>query len=110
MDQSDWSSTNRMYKMKSKSLFSAFVFVIILGVGLVAAYAAQDTVGSTFFAVSGFVVALVISSAIKIANPWDKAVVANEKIMNRYASTCFPHSNISTIVTDTVYFIDPNYE
>ena len=64
--------------MKSKSLFSAFIFVIILAIGLFVAYSAQgvfNSLESTFIIVIAFLLALIISSAIRIADPWDKAVV-----------------------------------
>jgi len=64
--------------VKSKSLFAGFIFVVILGIGLAwasAVYSASNIAESAIIAVTAFVVALIISSAIKIADPWDKAVV-----------------------------------
>ncbi len=64
--------------MKSKSLFSGFIFVIIFGIGLIVAYSmhsVSNTAGILTIVASAFVVALIISTAIKIADPWDKAVV-----------------------------------
>jgi regulator of protease activity HflC (stomatin/prohibitin superfamily) len=64
--------------MKSKSLFSGLIFVIIMIIGLVWArsvYSATNIVEAAIIAGSAFIIALVISSAIKIADPWDKAVV-----------------------------------
>ena len=64
--------------MKSKSLFSGFIFVIIFGIGFVLAYAMHgvtNNAGTLMIVGGAFVVALIISSAIKIADPWDKAVV-----------------------------------
>jgi hypothetical protein len=64
--------------MKSKSLFSSLIFVVILGIGLACAYAAyepSDIAKSEIIAAVSFVAALIISSAIKIANQWDRAVV-----------------------------------
>ena len=65
--------------MKSKSLFSTLVFVIILGVGLLVAYATHHVYNSfdtlIIIMATAFVFALIIASAIKIADPWDKAVV-----------------------------------
>jgi regulator of protease activity HflC (stomatin/prohibitin superfamily) len=64
--------------MKSKSLFSGFIFVIIMVIGLVWArsvYSATNIVEAAIIAGSAFIIAVVISSAIKIADPWDKAVV-----------------------------------
>ena len=64
--------------MKSKSIFSAFIFIVIIGVGLAIAYSMYDIsnpVKSAIIAACGFIVALIISSAIRIADPWDKAVI-----------------------------------
>jgi len=63
--------------MKSKSLFGGFIFVLIFGAGVAAAYAVYQSsnAGGIVIGVAAFVVALFISSAIKIADPWDKAVV-----------------------------------
>ena len=59
--------------MKSKSFFAAFIFVVILGIGLVCAYTAysvSNTAESAIIAAGSFVIALIISSAIKIADQW----------------------------------------
>ncbi len=64
--------------MKSKSPFSGFMFIIIVGIGLAwarSAYADANIAKSAIIAAIFIVIALVISSAIKIADPWDKAVV-----------------------------------
>jgi regulator of protease activity HflC (stomatin/prohibitin superfamily) len=67
-----------LQEMKNKSAFSLFIFLLIFGIGLIGAYAAHsdaNPAGSMIVAAISFVVALLISSSIKIANPWDKAVV-----------------------------------
>ena len=64
--------------MQSKSLFSGFIFVVIFGVGLMWAYAshgASTNAESTIIVACFFVVALIISSAVRIANAWDRAVI-----------------------------------
>jgi regulator of protease activity HflC (stomatin/prohibitin superfamily) len=64
--------------MKSKSLFSAFIFVIIFGIGVAVAYfgfGAEDVVRGEVVAGIALVLALFVSSSIKIADAWDKAVV-----------------------------------
>ena len=65
-------------KMKSNSLFSGLVFGIIMAIGLVWAryvYSSTNIAETAIIAGSAFIIALIISSAIKIADPWDKAVV-----------------------------------
>jgi regulator of protease activity HflC (stomatin/prohibitin superfamily) len=93
--------------MKSKSLFAVFIFVIILGIGLAAAYATYDVSNpgeSTVIGVSAFVVALLISSAIKIADPWDRAVVLR---LGHFHSLRGPGLFFIIPILDTIpYWID----
>jgi regulator of protease activity HflC (stomatin/prohibitin superfamily) len=64
--------------MKSKNLFSSLIFVIIFGVGLAIAYSLYSESHVLESEVTGaiaFVLAMIISASIKIADPWEKAVV-----------------------------------
>jgi xanthine/uracil/vitamin C permease (AzgA family) len=64
--------------MQSKSLFGGFIFFVILAIGLVgadAAYNPVDKTASIAIGIGAFMLALLISSAIKIADPRDKAFV-----------------------------------
>ncbi len=64
--------------MKSKSLFSIFIFVVIVGAGLAILFSVYGLSNIEFVKIGAvviFLIALIISSAIKIANPWDKAVI-----------------------------------
>jgi regulator of protease activity HflC (stomatin/prohibitin superfamily) len=64
--------------MKSKSLFSGLIFIIIMAIGLAWArsvYSATNITETAIIAGSAFIIALIISSAIKIADPWDRAVI-----------------------------------
>lgn len=64
--------------MTTKNSFSVLIFFAILTIGIAVAYArydAQSVMGALWIAVIFFLVALIISSAIKIANQWEKAVV-----------------------------------
>lgn len=64
--------------MNGKNLFSGFIFIIILGVGFVWAisvYSQSNFMETALIATVAFIFAYITSSAIKIANPWDKAVV-----------------------------------
>ena len=64
--------------MKGKNGFAGFIFIMIFGIGLFAAYAVYDPLKMTAGMVIGtgaFLLALLVSSAIKIADPWVKAVV-----------------------------------
>jgi regulator of protease activity HflC (stomatin/prohibitin superfamily) len=64
--------------MKTKSSFSVLIFFVILAIGIGLAYTsynAQAKAGAIWIGVISFLVALIISSAIKIADQWEKAVV-----------------------------------
>ena len=64
--------------MKTKSSFSVLIFFVILAIGIALAYASYDAqakAGAIWIGVISFLVALIISSAIKIANQWEKAVI-----------------------------------
>src|SRR5580704_16111621 len=93
--------------MKSKSLFSFFIFVVILGIGLAGAYAVYDVANvgkSVIVAAIAFLVALIISSAIKVADPWDKAVVLR---LGHFQSLRGPGLFFIIPVLDTIpYWID----
>jgi regulator of protease activity HflC (stomatin/prohibitin superfamily) len=64
--------------MKTRSSFSALVFFVILVIGIALAYTSYDVEakgGAVWIGVISFLVALIVSSAIKIADQWEKAVV-----------------------------------
>ena len=64
--------------MITKNSFSVLIFFAILAIGVALAYArydAQAVMGALWIGVIFFLVALIVSSAIKIANQWEKAVV-----------------------------------
>ena len=93
--------------MKSKSLFSVIIFVIIFGIGLIwahAAYNVSDPAESIIVASGSFIIAWFISSAIKIADPWDKAVVLR---LGKFQSLRGPGLFFIIPVLDTIpYWID----
>jgi hypothetical protein len=64
--------------MKNKSLFTSIIFIIVLAVGLRLDYSMHGistSIESTIITVIALIIASYISSSIKIADPWDKAVV-----------------------------------
>jgi len=64
--------------MITKNSFSVLIFFAILAIGLVLAYIrydAQSVTGALWIVALFFLAALIVSSAIKIANQWEKAVV-----------------------------------
>jgi regulator of protease activity HflC (stomatin/prohibitin superfamily) len=64
--------------MRSNSFIAVFIFIVIFGAGAAVAYSVYGVsteAESTIIAVISFIIALIISSAVKVANPWDKAIV-----------------------------------
>ena len=93
--------------MKSKNAFGGFVFIVIFGIGLIAAHAVYDPLNMTaaiIVGASAFIIALFISSAIKIADPWDKAVVLR---LGQFRSLRGPGLFFIVPILDTIpYWID----
>ncbi|HEY5326894.1 MAG TPA: slipin family protein [Mucilaginibacter sp.] len=93
--------------MKNKSFFSTVVFFIILGIGLAVTYSLQGVstpIGNTIMAAITLIIASLISAAIKIANPWDKAVVLR---LGKFQSLRGPGLFFIIPILDTIpYWID----
>lgn len=93
--------------MKNKSMFSTLIFVIILGAGIGITYSIHGTstsVESTIMAVVSLIIASFVSSAIKIADPWDRAVVLR---LGKFQSLRGPGLFFIIPVLDTIpYWID----
>jgi len=93
--------------MKTKSSFSALIFFVILIIGIALAYSSyndQFRTGAIWIGVISFLVALIVSSAIKIADQWEKAVVLR---LGRFHSLRGPGLFFIIPVIDTVpYWID----
>jgi regulator of protease activity HflC (stomatin/prohibitin superfamily) len=93
--------------MKNKSLFSSVIFFIILGIGLGIDHFVYGTIisfGYIIIAIISFIVASYISSSIKIADPWDKAVVLR---LGQFHSLQGPGLFFIVPVLDTIpYWID----
>jgi regulator of protease activity HflC (stomatin/prohibitin superfamily) len=93
--------------MKTKSSFSVLIFFVILVIGIALAYASYDAqaiTGAIWIGVISFLVALIVSSAIKIADQWEKAVVLR---LGRFHSLRGPGLFFIIPIIDTVaYWID----
>jgi regulator of protease activity HflC (stomatin/prohibitin superfamily) len=64
--------------MKNNSSFAVLIFFVILGIGIAISYTlfkASADVGGIWVLLCTFFVAIVVSSAIKVADQWNKAVV-----------------------------------
>jgi regulator of protease activity HflC (stomatin/prohibitin superfamily) len=65
-------------KVKKSNSFAALIFIVILGIGgglALVMYRITANVESVWIGVIAFVIALVVSLAIKVADQWDKAVI-----------------------------------
>ncbi|MFI5138179.1 MAG: slipin family protein [Sphingobacteriales bacterium] len=93
--------------MKNNSFFSTVIFFIVLGIGLAMTYARQGvftSAESTVMIAISLIIASLISSAIKIANPWDKAVVLR---LGKFQSLRGPGLFFIIPILDTIpYWID----
>ncbi len=93
--------------MKSTNYFSTLVFVVIFGIGLAIAYSSTEAQADslkTFTGVASFLIALIISSSIKVANQWEKAVVLR---LGRFQVLRGPGIFFIIPVIDTIpYWID----
>ncbi|HEY2729639.1 MAG TPA: slipin family protein [Polyangia bacterium] len=94
--------------MRSASAFPAFLFCLLAAAGAAAAYVPYALYGSVggaiAVAVVGLVVALVVSSAIKVAAPWDRAVLLR---LGRFRKLCGPGVFGLVPIVDTIaYWID----
>ena len=64
--------------MRKSSSFATLIFIVIFGIGVALAYtmySASANVQSAWIGVIAFVIALIVSLAIKVADQWDKAVI-----------------------------------
>jgi regulator of protease activity HflC (stomatin/prohibitin superfamily) len=93
--------------MKTRSSFSVLIFFIILAIGLALAYSGnggQVGSGTMITVVITFLIAIIVSSAIKIADQWEKAVVLR---LGKFESLRGPGLFFIIPVIDSVaYWID----
>lgn len=93
--------------MKVKSSFSVLIFFVILSIGIAIAYFSytpQSEAAAIWIAAIFFLVAVIVSSAIKIADQWEKAVVLR---LGRFQSLRGPGLFFIIPIIDTVpYWID----
>ena len=86
--------------MKNKSFFATLVFIVIFGVGIILAYA----MNKVSIGISVFIIALLVSLAIKIADQWNRAVVLR---LGQFHSLRGPGLFFIIPVIDTIpYWID----
>ena len=93
--------------MKTRSSFSVLIFFVIIAIGLALAYSGNSSLAGTGTMVIGvitFLLAIIISSSIKIADQWEKAVVLR---LGRFQSLRGPGLFfIIPIIDNVAYWID----
>ena len=93
--------------MKTRSSFSVLIFFVIIAIGLAIAYTGNNNLTGTRTIIIGvitFLLAIIISGAIKIADQWEKAVVLR---LGKFQSLKGPGLFFIIPIIDTVaYWID----
>jgi regulator of protease activity HflC (stomatin/prohibitin superfamily) len=93
--------------MKTRSSFSVLIFFIIIAIGLAIAYSRNNALAGAETMVIGVItllLAIIVSSAIKIADQWEKAVVLR---LGRFQSLRGPGLFfIIPIIDNVAYWID----
>jgi regulator of protease activity HflC (stomatin/prohibitin superfamily) len=93
--------------MKTRSSFSVLIFFVVIAIGLAIAYSGNPNLSGTGTLVTGvitFLLAIIISAAIKIADQWEKAVVLR---LGKFQSLRGPGLFFIVPVIDSVaYWID----
>ena len=93
--------------MRKSSSFAALIFIVILGIGCVLAYICYNVTGniaSQWIAVIAFVIALLVSLSIKVADQWEKVVILR---LGKFRDLKGPGLFIIIPIIDTVpYWID----
>ena len=93
--------------MKSKNFFPTVVFFVIFGIGMLIVYSMSkvlSSAGSISIGVIIFIIALLVSASMKIADQWDRAVVLR---LGKFHSLKGPGIFFIIPVIDTIpYWID----
>ncbi|MBA4409802.1 MAG: peptidase [Odoribacter sp.] len=93
--------------MKTQNYFAVVIFFVILGVGIALSYArfgVQANTEGIWIGVISFFIALIVSSSIKIADQWEKAIVLR---LGRFHSLRGPGLFFIIPIIDTIpYWID----
>jgi regulator of protease activity HflC (stomatin/prohibitin superfamily) len=93
--------------MRKQNSFPVIIFFIILGIGILwarAVYDASNVAPTAIITVGSFVIALLTATAIRIANPWERAIVLR---LGRFQSLRGPGLFFIIPILDTIpYWID----
>ncbi len=93
--------------MRKSSSFAALIFIVILGIGCVLAYISYSitaNMASQWIAAIAFVIALLVSLSIKVADQWEKVVILR---LGKFRDLKGPGLFLIIPIIDTVpYWID----
>jgi regulator of protease activity HflC (stomatin/prohibitin superfamily) len=94
--------------MRRINFFSVLIFLVILAIGAGLSYASyffsESNAGSVWIAIVAFLIAIIVSSSIKVADQWEKAVVLR---LGRFLSIKGPGLFFIIPVIDFIsYWID----
>ena len=93
--------------MRKSSSFAALIFIVILGIGCLLAYISYSitaSMASQWIAAIAFVIALLVSLSIKVADQWEKVVILR---LGKFRDLKGPGLFIIIPIIDTVpYWID----
>src|SRR5271165_3211978 len=92
--------------MRNMSALSSLLFFLIAASGVAAGWAFYGALGLTsgVFVVAGLVVAVIVAVAVKVASPWDRAVVLR---LGRFRSLSGPGLfTIIPVIDSIAYWID----
>jgi regulator of protease activity HflC (stomatin/prohibitin superfamily) len=93
--------------MRTTNYFAILIFFVILGVGVAFAYVSygvQANTEGTVIEVISFLIALIVSCSIKVADQWEKAVILR---LGRFHSLKGPGLFFIIPIIDTIpYWID----
>ena len=95
-------------EMRRINFFSGLIFIVILAIGAGLSYASfrisENNAGSIWIAIIVFFIAIIVSSAIKVADQWEKAVILR---LGRFRSIQGPGLFFIIPVIDFIsYWID----
>ncbi|MGA7722058.1 MAG: slipin family protein [Ignavibacteriaceae bacterium] len=93
--------------MRKSSSFAALIFIVILGIGCLLAYISYSitaSMASQWIAAIAFVIALLVSLSIKVADQWEKVVILR---LGKFRDLKGPGLFLIIPIIDTVpYWID----
>jgi regulator of protease activity HflC (stomatin/prohibitin superfamily) len=93
--------------MRSANFLSAIIFFVILIAGIALANSVNGAIGGRMgitIVIGSFILACLVSASIRIANPWEKAVILR---LGNFQSLCGPGLFFIVPVIDTIpYWID----